>query len=72
MGLDHGVKAWDEGMGLRYGSKLWVKGMGLDHGLVRGENCFLCLFFRDISLKNRSSSVYHLDRLPQGLCELCF
>ena len=45
MGLDHGVKAWDEGMGLRYGSKLWVKGMGLDHGLVRGENCFLCLFF---------------------------
>ena len=20
--------------------------MGLDHGLVRGKNCFLCLFFR--------------------------
>ena len=44
--------------------------MGLDHGPDWGENCFLCLFFRDISLKNRSSSVYHLDRLPQGLCEL--
>ena len=46
--------------------------MGLDHGLVRGKNCFCAYFFRDISLKNRSSSVYHLDRLPQGLCELCF
>ena len=69
MGWGYGSGPWDEGMGLRYGLKAWVKVMGQRYGFGPWSRLG---WKRDISLKNRSSSVYHLDRLPQGLCELCF